>query len=105
MMANKKIIQGILVVVVLIVIVTLFMIIPKTQEVKCAKEGETIGAQGMPEVCCSDLKPAGGWPGGYEGDCFILPPPTGLSTCINCGNSICDISNGENKCNCPEDCK
>lgn len=71
----------------------------------CAKEGETIGAQGMPESCCSGLKPVGGWPGGYEGDCSILPPPTGLSICANCGNGICETNNGENKCNCPEDCE
>jgi len=106
MTTNKKLIYGILVVVVLVLIATLFMIAPKkTQEIKCAKEGETIGAQGMPEICCSGLKPVGGWPGGYEGDCSIPPPPTGLSICTNCGDGICNVDTGENKCNCPEDCR
>lgn len=70
----------------------------------CATEGETIGAQGMPLICCPGLKPVGGWPGGYQGDCSIPPPPTGLNICANCGNKICESNNGENKCNCPEDC-
>lgn len=70
----------------------------------CVKEGETIGAAEMPEICCAGLKPVGGWPGGYQGDCSLPSPPTGLSICSNCGNGTCDTFNGENKCNCPEDC-
>jgi len=35
----------------------------------CAKEGERIGASGMPNSCCPGLKPVGGWPSGYSGDC------------------------------------
>jgi hypothetical protein len=72
---------------------------------KCAKEGEAIGASGMPSLCCAGLKAVGGWPGGYKGDCTAFAPPTGLSLCSNCGNGACDIDNGENKCNCKEDCK
>ena len=105
---NRKIIYWILIIlaVALIAIVAWFTIIPrKIPEIKCAKEGERIGAQGMPEVCCSGLKPVGGWPGGYQGDCSISPPPAGLSICSNCGNGICNAHNGENKCNCPEDCQ
>jgi len=71
----------------------------------CAKDGETIGAEGMPSVCCTGLKAMGGWPGGYNEDCSLLPSPTGLSICSNCGNKICEENNGENKCNCSEDCK
>jgi hypothetical protein len=70
----------------------------------CAKLGETIGAVDMPEGCCSGLKPVAGWGGGYEGDCSIPAPPGGLSICAPCGNGICDIEYGENKCNCPDDC-
>ena len=70
----------------------------------CAKEEETIGAPGMPNSCCSGLKPVGGWPGGYSGDCALPPPPTGLSICTNCGDGLCNAYNGENKCNCQKDC-
>lgn len=69
----------------------------------CAKEGETIGA-GMPKICCQGLKVVGGWPGGYDGDCSLPAPPTGLSICSDCGDGNCNIKTGENKCNCPEDC-
>lgn len=78
---------------------------PITESLPCAKEGEVIRAQGMPEICCSGLKPIGGWPGGYQGDCSIPPPPTGLSICSDCGDGFCNTKTGENKCNCPEDCK
>ena len=70
----------------------------------CAEEGQTIGAESMPSVCCKGLKAVGGWPGGYTGDCSLLPPPTGLLICSNWGNKVCEIDNGENKCNCPQDC-
>ena len=69
----------------------------------CAKEGEIIGAEGMPEVCCFDLEPVSGWPGDFQGDCSI-PPPTGLAICSNCGDYFCNLSTGENKCNCAKDC-
>lgn len=72
---------------------------------QCAKEGETVGATGMPSSCCSGLKAVGGWPGGYDGDCTLPSPPTGLGICAKCGDGRCDINNGENKCNCKEDCK
>ncbi|MFA6072396.1 MAG: hypothetical protein WC810_27860 [Janthinobacterium sp.] len=74
-------------------------------ELSCAKVGETIGAYGMPTSCCLGLKRIGGWPGGYTGDCTLLPPPTGLQFCSECGNGVCDVNNGENVCNCKEDCK
>lgn len=52
----------------------------------------------MPEFCCSDLKP-------MSSDCTFPSVPTGLSICSKCGDGKCNISNGENKCICPEDCK
>jgi len=77
----------------------------------CAKEGEKIAERGfaerdkdMPERCCDSLKAIGGWGGRYQGDCSQLTSPSGRLTCTNCGNNICDINNGENKCSCPEDC-
>ncbi|MCK9379190.1 MAG: hypothetical protein M0P97_03560 [Candidatus Moranbacteria bacterium] len=69
----------------------------------CAKEGETIGASDMPNSCCSGLKPLGGLPNGYDGDCTKPQPPTGLNICASCGDGICN-GNFEGKCNCPEDC-
>jgi hypothetical protein len=77
----------------------------ESQEIECAKEGKTIGAQGMPKVCCKGLVPVGGWEAGYQGDCSVPPPPTGLSICSNCGDDICNLKTGENKCNCPSDCE
>jgi len=70
----------------------------------CAKEGENMGAQGMPIKCCVNLKQIGGWSGGFQGDCSF-PPPTGLTICSNCGDGICNTETGEGICNCPEDCK
>lgn len=70
----------------------------------CANIGEKIGAAGMPQSCCKGLKPMGGWPGGYTGDCSGPPPPGGLNICSDCGNGKCEADNGENKCDCPEDC-
>lgn len=67
----------------------------------CAKEGEAIGAQGMPSSCCSGLKPLG--QGSDVDNCALPPLPTGLSICAPCGDEICN-SNYESKCNCPADC-
>jgi len=43
-----------------------------------------------------------------ENGCSI-PPPTSDEApwwqCASCGNGICEIGCGENRCNCPEDCK
>ena len=115
-MTNKKLILGITTIIILTLVLIIIFTLNKSATPNplntgtersyknCAKEGETIGAQGMPETCCPGLKPVGGWPGGYQGDCSIPPPPTGLSICAKCGDDICDTYNGENKCNCPEDC-
>jgi hypothetical protein len=69
----------------------------------CASEHQNIGAQGLPTVCCSGLKPLGRV--GYNGNCKLPAPPTGLQTCLKCGNKICDKDGGEDLCNCPADCQ
>ncbi|PIU98649.1 hypothetical protein COS61_00235, partial [Candidatus Wolfebacteria bacterium CG03_land_8_20_14_0_80_40_12] len=61
----------------------------------CAKEGEQIGASGMPLKCCEGLMESnGGGPGGLGG----------LKICFNCGDNFCDTNYGEHKGNCPKDC-
>jgi len=77
---------------------------PSSSEQNCAQEGQTLGAQGMPDSCCSGLKRLWGHPGWYSGDCSALPVPGGLSMCSRCGDTICNKDTGENKCNCTEDC-
>lgn len=110
---NKKI--GILIIfVILLAILVMLLFVSQTNKIpvnvasnkifSCAKEGEAIGAEDMPESCCAGLKAVGGWPGGYQGDCTLPSPPTGLKICTKCGDGICDIKNGENKCNCSGDC-
>jgi hypothetical protein len=113
---NKIIILAIIFIVLTLIIGVVFIFLTKKSTIKnddfinnmqsslsCAEEGETIGASGMPKSCCSNLKPLGGMPNGYDGDCTKLQPPTGLSICANCGDGICN-SNYEGKCNCPADC-
>jgi hypothetical protein len=116
-MRNKKMILISLTGIFLLAMVALFIFIDHQQNeynnifdnvragMSCAKEGETIGAAGIPSSCCSGLKAISGWPGGYSGDCTLPPPPTGLGICVQCGDDKCDINNGENKCNCKEDCR
>ena len=67
----------------------------------CAKEGESVpvvpGAlkccEGLTKISCARPDANGNCPEGC----------VGASICANCGNGICGL--GENKCNCPEDCK
>jgi hypothetical protein len=68
----------------------------------CAKEGETTGAQGMPEECCAGL--TGIAEVGYQGNCSLPSPTGGLLVCSNCGDGICNFETIEDKCNCPADC-
>lgn len=80
-------------------------------EISCIKEGEKgstgCGSPDCEEICCSGLTkisdarfiPAVGGNGcelgmGSAGPIFI---------CAYCGNGVC--GKGENKCNCPGDCK
>lgn len=86
------------------ILVILFISCTNQKIEECANLGETINAQSMPDICCSGLKPMGGFKGGYQGNCNEFPPPSGLNICSDCGNNICDIEFGENKCNCPNDC-
>ena len=75
----------------------------KCQKMYCSEEGDTIPTNHF--ICCDGLKAVGGWPGGYKGNCSVPPPPTGLSICTKCGDGKCNPKTGENKCNCPVDCK
>lgn len=115
-MENKKIFSLLLLVVFLIAVISIFLAenagekeVPDnfSNNAKtisfCGKEGEKIGAAGMPSKCCAGLTPLSGWPNGYKDDCSNPQPPTGLSTCANYGDGICN-NNFEGKCNCPKDC-
>ena len=115
MFMNKKIIIFSLVVIILLAVVGIFFIGKKKRaydnvfsdntktSLFCAKEGEVIGATGMPRACCSGFKALDGLPNGYDGVCSKPQPPTGLSMCASCGDGICN-NNYEGKCNCPTDC-
>ena len=76
---------------------------PVDQEMrKCVKEGEKFYLKpGEPQTkeCCSNLK-TGAFYSIIDDKCI---PETVASICIDCPNGICGP--GENKCNCPEDCK
>lgn len=68
---------------------------------KCSSFGETIPVPN--ENCCPGLKGIGAYTITPEGKCS--PYWGGLLKCVPCGNNICEAKFGENKCNCPEDCK
>ena len=68
----------------------------------CAKEGENIFINNPeePSVCCSGLSQIQL----YEAcNAPRVPAAAGIATCSYCGNGVCGL--GENKCNCPADCK
>ncbi|MEA3343531.1 MAG: hypothetical protein U9Q92_05160 [archaeon] len=68
---------------------------------KCAGEGESVPVVlGAPE-CCEGLTKIGCEKPDNNGIC-PTEPCVGASICAKCGNGVC--GNGENKCNCPEDC-
>jgi hypothetical protein len=68
----------------------------------CAQEGESVPVVPGAKKCCPGLKKISCEKPNSNNIC-----PTelcgGASICANCGNGIC--GSGENKCNCPEDCK
>jgi len=76
---------------------------PVDQEMrKCIKEGEKFYLKpGEPQTkeCCPNLKTEAFY-SIIDDKCI---PETVASVCIDCPNDICGP--GENKCNCPEDCK
>lgn len=69
----------------------------------CANKGERVrnDGQGFPKVCCSNLNPMYG---SDREDCNLPDVPGDIGICSNCGNSICEPQNNENKCNCSQDC-
>lgn len=75
----------------------------ENQPKNCAKEGEInslSAAQGG--GCCSGLtsvSPADI----FDSVCNIIGSQQHIEACVRCGNEVC--GKGENKCNCPADCK
>ncbi|MCK4858936.1 MAG: hypothetical protein KAS87_00060 [Candidatus Omnitrophica bacterium] len=89
----------------------------------CRKEGEcaAFGQEIRPEEynkgvrCCEGLSEIS--PVRFHHSCSpesdickngcVVPPPYEIPwvQCSPCGNEICEFGYGENKCNCPEDCK
>ena len=70
--------------------------------VDCTTEGNTF-AVGMGK-CCTGLKAISTAKPDSDGNC-PSDQPVGASLCTNCGNGTCEADKGENKCNCPDDCK
>lgn len=77
---------------------------------KCANEGETIaiipkptGTNNYlsPSTCCTGLKAINQSTVVGDGSCRAPLPE--ILICRKCGDGVCGT--GENKCNCPEDCK
>ena len=109
-MKNKKLLVTLIVIAVVVVVAVVAAIFVSIkylseEDLGCAAESETVGPAGMPKLCCEGLTSMGGFRGGYQGECDVLPPPTGINTCSNCGDGYCDTYNGENKCNCSQDCQ
>lgn len=74
-----------------------FVVEPK----ECKSEG-TVFAETLesPAVCCRDLKKNFPRTEFVNGECLEISEE---AICINCGDGIC--GDGENICNCPEDCQ
>ncbi len=69
------------------------------------KEGGIVSAFTDQFPCCSGLTKTGAESAYYSSngnECIEMPTPRDL-VCTNCGNGVCGL--GENKCNCPADCK
>ena len=78
-------------------------------EKDCAKAGEIINhpagySKNLPDKCCEGLEELSAYRI-ENGECEVLIGGP-FSTCMPCGNGICESINNfkENKCNCPEDC-
>ncbi|MCK5177649.1 MAG: hypothetical protein KAQ92_08035 [Candidatus Aenigmarchaeota archaeon] len=81
----------------------------KVSDDDCAKEGEFVnpdnlrGKTNYSDACCNGLREVGAYKENEKGDCEILEG-TPYLTCMPCGNGVCNMDTGENKCNCPQDC-
>jgi hypothetical protein len=68
----------------------------------CMPEGSSVDTSGM-QKCCAGLKAISCARPNSQGECHNEDFNCDSFPCANCGNGICGL--GENKCNCPEDCK
>lgn len=67
----------------------------------CTTEGESYSVVPDYLPCCEGLKPISCERPDNSGHC--PPGCVGAAYCTKCGDNNC--GKGENKCNCPEDCK
>jgi hypothetical protein len=72
------------------------------EETDCIPEGSSVDTSGM-QKCCAGLKAISCARPNSQGECHNEDFNCDSFPCANCGNGICGL--GENKCNCPEDCK
>jgi hypothetical protein len=74
------------------------------QDVTCAMEGESLGScVGCKVSCCDGLTALNH--SKIDGKCTNFTPDGFAVPCSNCGNGVCDFDNGEDDCNCLQDCK
>jgi hypothetical protein len=66
----------------------------------CVQEGETYSVHPASPGCCPGLSPISCSSPDASGNC---QPCLGASVCAKCGNGVC--GEGENRCNCPQDCQ
>lgn len=66
----------------------------------CVEEGGTVPVVPNAPECCDGLTKVSCSKADDNGECT---PCLGASVCVKCGDGNC--GKGENKCNCPEDCK
>lgn len=67
----------------------------------CRSEGEDVDGKDFGSVCCPGLTPIPTTKPSSAG-CTSSTPPS-IQICARCGDRICGV--GENRCNCPHDCR
>ena len=76
---------------------------PINQDLGCIGEGNTLFPNDG-NKCCADLRPEWNYNLKNDGTCEDIQGALGHQLiCIKCRDGIC--GNGENGCNCPQDCK
>ncbi len=110
-MKRGWIIGIVVLIVVLLVAIGIYVFSGKEKApASCGKLGEQVSEvyrDEYPEKCCAGLT---AWGSGMdtrvsvETQCYETGKVSGspVSTCINCGNGVCEDS--EDVCNCPDDC-
>jgi len=68
----------------------------------CTGAGGTLEAKDVCAICCAGLTRISLDAPGDGGACESTAPPS-LFLCAACGDGVC--SEGENRCNCPGDCR